>query len=384
LIDMTDPSLRVLVIGGYGVFGSRLVHLLADEEGLTLLVAGRSNSKAEAFCQSVTGRATVLPAALDRDVDVAAAINGLHPDIVVDATGPFQNYGDDAYRIAEAALACGADYIDLADATDFVCGISRLDQLARDRGRFAISGASTCPALTAAVVRHLAANLAGVTEIEAGIAPSPHVQVGLSFIRALTSYAGRPLRILDNGRETDAIALVDSRHHVIASSGTKPLHDRLFSLVDVPDLRLMPLAWPQLKSIWFGAGTAPAIQHRMFVLLAWLSSIRVLPSLGRLAELLHWMRNILTWGDHRGGMYVVVDGIRRDGTSVRREWALIADGDDGPFIPTMAAAAIIRKCRHGLRPDPGARPALQELEYADFEHFFAQKKIVAGVRDATI
>jgi len=29
-----------LVIGGYGVFGGRLVRILADEEGLTLLVAG--------------------------------------------------------------------------------------------------------------------------------------------------------------------------------------------------------------------------------------------------------------------------------------------------------------------------------------------------------
>jgi short-subunit dehydrogenase len=69
-----DPSLRVLVIGGYGVFGSRLIRLLADEEGVTLLVAGRSKSKAEAFCRSVTGRAEVLPADLrERDGAIAEA-----------------------------------------------------------------------------------------------------------------------------------------------------------------------------------------------------------------------------------------------------------------------------------------------------------------------
>jgi hypothetical protein len=123
------------------------------------------------------------------------------------------------------------------------------------------------------------------------------------------------------------------------------------------------------------------MQHRMFVLLSWLSSVRGLPSLERLAPLLHRMRSVLTWGEHRGGMYVVIDGVRNDGTSVRREWDLIAEGDDGPFIPAMAAAAIIRKCRDNRRPDPGARPALQELEYADFEYFFAQKMIAAGVRD---
>jgi hypothetical protein len=135
------------------------------------------------------------------------------------------------------------------------------------------------------------------------------------------------------------------------------------------------------KSIWFGAGTAPVMQHRMFVLLAWLSSIRVLPSLDRLAPLLYKIRCVLAWGEHRGGMYIIVDGARADGASVRREWDLIAEGDDGPFIPAMAAAAIVRKCRHGPRPDPGARSALRELEYADFKCFFERKKILTGVRD---
>jgi hypothetical protein len=378
---MTLQSLRILVIGGYGVFGSRLIRLLADVEGLTLLVAGRSKFKAEAFCQSITGRVTLLPEFFDRDVDVNSTIESLHPDIVVDAAGPFQNYGDDAYRMAEAALGCGADYIDLADATDFVCGVHRLDLLARERGRFVISGASTCPSLTAAVVRHITKDLKCVTAIEAGIAPSPHVQVGLSVIRALTSYAGRPLQLIRDGKDAQAVALVDSRRHVIAPPGIKPLAGRLFSLVDVPDLQLLPSVWPELKSIWFGAGTVPVIQHRMFVLLAWLSSIRVLPSLRPLAPLLYWMHRLPTWGKHRGGMYVVIDGIQNDGTPVRREWDLIAEGDDGSFIPAMAAAAIIRKYRNDLRPGAGARPALQELEYADFEHFFAQKKIVTGVRD---
>jgi short subunit dehydrogenase-like uncharacterized protein len=96
---MKSRSLRILVIGGYGVFGSRLIRLLADEEGLTLLVAGRSKSKAEAFCVDLPGRATLLPEFFDRDADMAATIESLHPDIVVDAAGPFQNYGNDAYRL---------------------------------------------------------------------------------------------------------------------------------------------------------------------------------------------------------------------------------------------------------------------------------------------
>jgi hypothetical protein len=63
---MTSQSLQILVIGGYGVFGGRLIRLLADDEGLTLFVAGRSKSKAEAFCRGVTGQATVLPEFFER------------------------------------------------------------------------------------------------------------------------------------------------------------------------------------------------------------------------------------------------------------------------------------------------------------------------------
>jgi len=37
-----SAAIKVLVIGGYGVFGSRLVQLLEDEQRLSLLVAGRS------------------------------------------------------------------------------------------------------------------------------------------------------------------------------------------------------------------------------------------------------------------------------------------------------------------------------------------------------
>jgi hypothetical protein len=376
---MPGKPLRILIIGGYGAFGSRLVRLLADEKDLTLIVAGRSKSKAELFCRDVVGKAVVLPEFFDRDANVVQSLFNLRPDVVVDATGPFQVYGAAPYRIAEAALTCGADYLDLADASDFVRGIERLNHLAIERDRFIVSGASTCPALTAAVVRRLAADLTSLETIEAGIAPSPHAQVGLSVIRALLSYAGRSLEIRRDGKNAFATALVDSRWHVIAPPGEKALRRRLFSLVDVPDLRLLTQEWPELRNVWFGAGTAPVIQHRMFMLLAWLSRAGAVPFLQKLAPLLHMMRGSLTWGERRGGMYVLVDGILADGARVKREWSLVAKDDDGPFIPAMAAAAMIRKCRANFLPAPGARSAVRDLEYSDFEYFFAQKKITAGV-----
>jgi len=46
---------RVLILGGYGVFGGRLARLLADEARLTLVIAGRSREKASAFCVALGG-----------------------------------------------------------------------------------------------------------------------------------------------------------------------------------------------------------------------------------------------------------------------------------------------------------------------------------------
>src|SRR5438067_813935 len=146
---------KVLILGGYGTFGGRLARLLADEARLTLIVAGRSLARAQSFCAGLNAAAALVPAAFDRDGDVEQQLRALAPDIVVDATGPFQVYGADPYRVVRGALALGIHYLDLADGSDFVKGISQFDAQARARGVFVLAGVSSFPVLTAAVVRKL-------------------------------------------------------------------------------------------------------------------------------------------------------------------------------------------------------------------------------------
>jgi short subunit dehydrogenase-like uncharacterized protein len=134
--------LTVLVIGGYGTFGGRLCDLLADEPRLTLVVAGRSLAKAETFCRRPSA-ARRIAAQFDRGIDAGAQVAAIAPDIVVDASGPWQAYGADPYAVVRAALAAGADYLDLADGSAFVAGIVALDAEARRAGRFVLSGASS-------------------------------------------------------------------------------------------------------------------------------------------------------------------------------------------------------------------------------------------------
>jgi hypothetical protein len=373
--------MKVLILGGYGTFGGRLARLLADEARLTLIIAGRSAAQAEAFCAAAPATATMVPAEFDREGDVEAQLAAHAPDIVVDASGPFQAYGD-PYRVVRAAIARGINYLDLADGSDFVKGVVQFDEAARSRGVFVITGVSSFPVLTAAVVRRLARGMARVEQISGGIAPSPYAGVGLNVIRAIAGYSGKPVSLVRDGRKTVAYGLTESRRYTIAPPGGLPLGSIRFSLVDVPDLQVLPEQWPGLRDIWMGAGPVPEILHRALNVCASAVRLKLLPSLAPLAGMMHRAINIVRWGEHRGGMFVEIAG-EMVGARVVRAWHMTAEGDDGPFIPSMACEAIIRHCLDGTPPAPGARPATGDLELEDYDKLFARRMIRTGAREVS-
>ena len=377
---MSENRLRVLILGGYGKFGGQLAELLCDEKRLTLIIAGRSQAKASAFCRKLPPGAAREAEAVDRDGDIEGRLKEIAPDIVVDASGPFQGYGDDPYRVAKAALAIGCHYVDFADGSDFVHGIAQFDEAARNSGLVVLSGVSSFPALTAAVVRHLSSDLVRVTSIFGGIAPTPYAGVGLSVVSAIAGYAGQKVSLRSNGDVRPAYALTETRHYTIGPPGLVPLDRLVFSLVDVPDLVSLPELWPEVKTVWMGAGPVPAIVHRLLRGLAHLVRWGIIPSLAPFSRVLFHANNILRWGEHRGGMFVEVEGERSDGRTVTRAWHLLAQGNDGTFIPSMAIETLIRNWVAGASPEYGARVATREIELADYAKLFVHRQIHAGHR----
>ena len=378
---MSAERLRILILGGYGTFGGRLVRLLADEPRLTLLVAGRSLEKARIFIRNIEAKATLEPVAMDCNGDTAGVLSVLKPDLVVDASGPFQNAGPDPYHLVNVCIAHRICYLDLADATTFVAGISGLDQAARDSGVFALSGCSSFPALSFAALDALKPGFGSIATVTAGIAPSPKVRMGLNVIKAVSSYAGKPVALTHNGQQTTGYGLMDGIRRTIASPGGIPLNSRRFVLADAPDLALLPDALPGLQSTFTGAGTEPQILQRLLGLASWLVRVRMLPSLSPFASLFHTASHRLAFGEHRGGMFVALTGRATDGRPLAKSWHLVAEGDDGSFIPAMATEAIIRGWLGGRKPEPGARPAAGELTLADFEPLFSRFAIRTGIRD---
>ena len=378
---MASP-LRIVVVGGYGIFGGRLCRLLAPDARLALMVGGRSLKRAETLCAELPPGASRQAILFDREGDLQAQLQRTCPDLVIDASGPFQSYGDDPYRLVKACIACNVNYMDFADGSDFVDGIGKFDEAANERGIFVISGVSSFPVLTAAVIRRLSRDMVNLRSVQGGIAPSPFAGVGMNVIRAISAYAGQEVKLVRGGVPVSGRALTESMRYTIAPPGRLPLANIRFSLVDVPDLQVLPKLWPRLDMVWMGAGTVPEVLHLALNGLSWLVRIGALRSLSPFAIIFFHVMNTLRWGEHRGGMFVHVNGIATDGSAVSRSWHLLAEGDDGPLIPCMALEALVQRSLAGYSPPPGARPASKELELEDYERLFSRRTIFTGEREA--
>jgi hypothetical protein len=354
----TDTT--VLVLGGYGFFGRRLVSRLAAGPGLRLIVAGRSLAAAGDLVARLApaARSELHARALDaRSPSFADALGALAPDVVVDASGPFQ--GAD-HRVAAACIAGRAHYIDLADGREFVAGIGALDEAARDAGVSVVSGASTVPALSSAAVTHLARDLSALHSIDIGISPGNRTERGLSTVRGILTYCGRPI---PSGNGATTFGWIGSWRHAYPA----PVGSRLLSPCDVPDLVLLPAAYPGGPAVRFGAGLELEVLHRGLNAMAWMARLGLVRDWSRHARILARIADLFRHrGTDAGAMHVTVHGEDRAGAPVSRTWQLTATAGDGPYVPTLAATALVRKLQAGV-PSPGARPCVDLLELADFE-----------------
>jgi hypothetical protein len=222
-----------------------------------------------------------------------------------------------------------------------------------------------------------------VVSVEGGIAPSPYAGIGLNVMRAVLGYAGAPVKLQRHGKSSYGVGLAESLRFTIAAPGRLPLRNLHFSLVDVPDLQVIPPEHLTMTDIWMGAGPVPEILHRILNLLAKGRARLKFPSLEPFSRLFYAVLNRIKFGEHRGGMFVRAYGTA-DGQAIERSWHLLAEGDDGPYIPSMAIEAVVRKLLTGERPVTGARSGVRALELADYDALFQGRKIFSGFRERDI
>jgi hypothetical protein len=353
--------MKVVVLGGYGNFGAVIAAMLARDGRFDVVVAGRDAEAAARFATGIGATGARLDA---RDPQLRTQLANCSPDLVISTAGPFQ--GQD-YGVARAVLACGAHYIDIADGREFVCGFGALDGEARERGLLAVSGASSVPALSAAVVDRYAGEFEALDEIDIVISASSKVP-GLATTEGVLRYCGEPMGRWVGGAWTVAHGWQGLRRHEFAASPMK----RWICDCDVPDLQLFPDRYPGVRSVRFGAGVELAAVQLGLWALSGLVRTGVVRDASRYARPLRGVAVALQFlGSGRSAMSVRLRGTGRDGRGRVRKWELAAGGDDGATVPCLAAVALAKKMARGELTMRGAMPCVGLLS---LDEYLAQTK----------
>lgn len=349
---------RVLVIGAGGVFGSRLAEGLL-RSGFGVVVAGRDSGRTEAVAQRLRTAfpaAEVTTARIDTATVISADLIATGATLVADAAGPFQGAEP---TVARAAIAAGLSYVDLADGRDFVAAFPSLDVAARAAGVVALTGCSSTPALSHAVLDHLTKGWREVVSVEAAISPGAKAPRGLSVMQAILSWLGRPVRVFVDGGWTERRGWSELYLRDFGRAGR-----RRVSLCETPDLDLLPARFRPRDRALFLAGLEPWPAHLGAWLLAKLVAVfrfDPVPLAALLVRLSGWASVV---GSDRGAMRVEALGVDADGRAVRAVWRLVAEPGEGPVTPSLPALAAIKAIVAGRVP-AGAGPCVGLLTFDD-------------------
>lgn len=350
---------RVLVLGGYGNFGSCIARSLAPDPDIQLVIGGRSERRATALATSLDAAHPVETRSVDVRSDVDGFLQDAAPDMVIHTVGPFQGQ---SYSVAHACIRNGCHYVDLADGRAFVAGIGALDSAAADADVLVVSGASSVPCLTAAIVEEALPRFSAIQEIDYGISAGQQTNRGLATASSVLTYIGRPFTTLHNGARKTVYGWQDLRVEHYPELGL-----RLFGNCDIPDLELFPRRYPTLRSIRFGAGHEIKLLHLAAWVLSWGVRVGMLPTLSRYSErLLKWSSLFDPLGSNQSGFHMHVRGTGRDGYQRTEQFHIIARRGHGPLIPCMPAIILAKRLARGELAQRGARPCLDLITLNEF------------------
>lgn len=365
---MTSRRPHVLIVGGTGTFGSRLARLLARRRMYRLTLAARHVGRAEGLLDELRGidpHAAVAFMPIDREAVDGEWLRQVGPQVVVDCSGPFQLSGT---KLIEAAIEARVHYVDLADSREFVAGVERFGLTARAAGVTVISGASSTPALSHAVLDSLTRGWMGLDALDIAIVPGNRTPKGRAVVEGILSWVGQPVRVFDDGEWREQRGWSGTRKIAIEGLGK-----RRAALANVPDLDLLQGRYRPRIRARFRAGMELGIIHRLIGLaglaVKWklVKSARVLAGVGTaLAD------GLDPFGSSAGGMIVEATGRDARGEARVARWSLVARKGDGPYVPVAPAAALVSLI---LADDPavlspGARSAAGVLTLEQIRPWF--------------
>ncbi len=349
---MSESS--VLILGGYGNFGKRIAAALVAK-GIPVIVAGRNRQKAHALAEKLGKNAEA--ASFDIHDQLEKHLQLIKPTVVINTCGPFQNAD---YSVAKICIANKVHYVDLADGRDFVTGISSLDDQAKAQNISVISGASTVPGLSSAVLEHYTDEFSTIDSLKYGISPGQKAERGLATTKGIMSYVGRPLKPFSS--------MTNHPHgwQNIYRQDYPGLGKRWMANCEIPDLDLLPARYG-IKKIQFSAGLELSIMHLGLWALSWIVRMGIPFPLQRLGSPLLTVSNWFdVFGSADGGMHMIISGKDKDCKPHTRKWFIIAKDGHGPHIPTIPAIVLATRLAQGEYLSPGAMACLRLVSLEEY------------------
>ncbi len=353
-------ALRVMVVGGYGNFGSIVCRHLVEMPDVELVISGRDARKLQGKLDELKSRSGKVSEGWCGDAmgaDFKAVLLSIDIHLVIHTGGPFQGQ---TYAVAEHCIDAGVNYCDLSDCRTFVSGIGVLDVRAREAGVAVLSGCSSVPSLSAALIDQQRHRFTRIDSIEHGITSSAKMP-GLSTVEGVLAYAGKPIKQLRNGQVHEVLGWQDLTLRKMGHLGT-----RLLANVDVPDMDIFPSRYGA-QNLAFKAGLGLKLGGVANYLLAQALRTGIVRDPAPWAARLHrWGLWFERFGDGKSALYIDVKGLGANGQPLSMTVQLTALNDKGPEIPSCAAVALAAKIAGGYSPEPGARACVGEISVDEY------------------
>eukprot|EP01125_Pyxidicula_operculata_P002423 TRINITY_DN1228_c3_g1_i1.p1 TRINITY_DN1228_c3_g1~~TRINITY_DN1228_c3_g1_i1.p1 ORF type:complete len:702 (-),score=89.55 TRINITY_DN1228_c3_g1_i1:22-2127(-) len=253
-VNKCEPF-RVVVLGGTGTFGSIISSRLCKDPNIQLILVARDKEKLNKL-QKTLQKLSAYPIetySLDLSTTkLSTSIQELKDrcplNLVIHTCGPFVDY-----KVAEYCLRYGWNYIDLADNASFVNNFSsKFHSKALEKEILMVSGASTVPALSSAVIDFFLPKFSTLESVETSISIGTKTPKGLSTALSVLSYAGVHFKTLQNSRMNNVIGWGYPGSKITTFAGIP--NKRMVSYCNVPDLELFPKYYKSLKNLEFRAG----------------------------------------------------------------------------------------------------------------------------------
>jgi hypothetical protein len=337
---------RILVLGD-DASGRHIGTALAARSDIDCVIGTRTPGRVREFAEHIGADVVAV------DVDDVASLSRALGEVfaVVNTGGPFVA---GRYPVAQRCAACGVHYVDIASGHPYLNGMGTLGRRAKASGSLIVTGASLVPAVSAALVDHIASEFDRVSEIHTAVAPLDNGSDWLTTVRAMHGFSGQPMRVREAGHW---------RHTFVWSEPVrvdfpKPVGRRRAYLCDVADLALFPRRYGA-RTVTFRVGFARSLVNYTMAIVG-RANRRHFDKPGRNAGATNGLNGFQDMLQSATGIQVIVRGDSQ-GRAIARIVSLISRERGAVAIACSPALALLKAWVQDGVAEAGARACIDLL-----------------------